>query len=167
MARFATQGRLGISLELASATALHALGFTCTGYDTVSGAEGEFMYVKANVAFAEGDCVYINLSTEAVLADSDVHANDGGPIGWALATCAIDDYVFVQVAGNVKAKAAADAAANAKVFLTANAGIVDDAAIAGCQVLGAEFGTLEGTPADTFSYITCDRPHVQGQDAVV
>lgn len=154
---------LGVSLTTVGATQLHPLGYIVAGYDDTIGAGGEFMYVKFNATTADAEIVYIDLTNECVLADSDLHANDGGPVGWALAAAAADDYGWVQIAGKVKAKAVAAAAAGAKVFLTATGGTVDDAAIAGCQVLSAEFDTTEDAPADGYAYITCNRPNVQGQ----
>lgn len=164
---FPNSGRLGVpELDQVQTTASVPLGTIVTGYNDETDTEGEYIYIKANAAIAIGEIGYIDLTNEVVLADSDVHANDGGPVGFAVAALATDEYGWLQISGKVKAATAADAAAGAKVFLTATAGTVDDSAIAGCQVLGAEFDTTENTPADGFTYISCNRPHVQGQDAV-
>jgi hypothetical protein len=162
MTHFANSGRLGVRLEQSEATAELPLGTIVTGYCDDTQTEGEYVYVKFNAATAIGQACYIDLTNECVLLDSDVHANDGGPVGWALVAQDADDYGFLQIAGKVKASAGT-VSAGGKVFANATAGLVDDAAVNGAQVLGAEFDTADGTPAATFAYITCNRPHVQGQ----
>lgn len=163
MGKYSINGRLGVpALTQADTSATVRLGTIVTGYDEDTGLEGEYIYVRANAAIADGEVVYIDLTNEAVLADSDVHANDGGPIAFAIGALAADEYGFVQISGKAKAKAGT-VAAGGKVMLTATAGTVDDAAVAGCQVLGAEFDTADGTPAAGFAYVSCNRPHVQGQ----
>lgn len=161
---YATSGnRLGVNLLL-SGTALQCpLGTVQRGFDTVSSTDGEFVYVQANANMTEGQIVVIDLTNKCDLADSDLHANSGLPVGFVPNVAVTNgDYFWLKISGKIKAKAAAVAAAG-KVMLSAAGGTVDDAAIAGCQVLGGTFDTADGTPAAGFAYITGDRMHVQGQ----
>lgn len=162
MTRFATNNpRLGVSFDT-SATAIMPLGATITAYDSVTGMEGEFQYVQFAAATTEGQVVDIDLTNQCSLSSSTNQANDGVPQGFALTTHAAAEYGFVQIAGKTKVKAGV-VAAGAKVFLTAVAGTVDDAAINGSQLSGAEFDTADGTPAAGFAYATISRPRVQTQ----
>jgi len=162
MARYAIDGRIGVSIEGAETSPKVPVGTIVRGFDDVANAEGEYMYVQFNAATTEGQAVYLDLTNKSVLADSAAHANDGGPIGFALQAQAANSYGFVQIGGKAKAKAGA-VVAGAKVFLTAVPGTVDDAVLAGNQLLCAEFDTADGTPAAGFAYVSCSRPNVQGQ----
>ena len=164
MAKFNTDGRIGIAdLDTVDTTARVPLGTRITGYDTVTQQEGTFVYVQFAATTTVGQVVRLDSTNKAVLFDNDNDANLGGSIGWACgASYAADEYGWVQVAGKIKAKAGT-VAANGKVFGTATAGTVDDAAVNGCQILGAKFATADGTPAAGFAYIEANNPHSQGQ----
>lgn len=162
MGRYAIDGRIGVSLEGSETSPKLPIGTIIRGFDDVANAEGEYMYVQFGAAVTEGQSVYIDLTNKAVLGDSAQHANDGGPIGFALGPQAANAYGFVQISGRTKVKAGT-VVAGAKVFLTAVPGTVDDAVLAGNQVLCAEFDTADGTPAAGFAYVSCNRPHIQGQ----
>lgn len=163
MAVYGNSGRLGVPpLSDVHTTAQVPLGTIVSGYDSVTNTEGEYFYGKANAAITVGQICYLNNTNEVLLADADTHVNDGGPVGFALTTFAENDFGWFQISGKVKAKAGT-VAAGGKVMLTSTGGTVDDAAVTGGQVLGAEFDTNDGTPAAGFAYVTCNRPHVQGQ----
>jgi hypothetical protein len=161
---FSSSGRLGIGLlSNADTVAICPLGTIQIGKDEVTGVENEYMYVQYGVITTVGQISCIDLTNKTSLASSTNQANDGIPLGFAVgATYAADEYGWLQISGKVKAKAGT-VAAGGKVMLTATAGTVDDAAVAGSQVLGAEFDTADGTPAAGFAYITCNRPFAQGQ----
>jgi hypothetical protein len=165
MARFNTGGQIGVyALDAVSTTARHKLGTIVRGRDTVSDTDGEYIYVKANVAFTEGQIVILDLYNEAALGDTDVaaHVADGASVGFALGTVAADEFCFIQIAGLAKVKAGT-VAAGAGVQLTSTAGTVDDAAVAGAQIAGAVFATADGTPAAGFAYANINRPMLQTQ----
>lgn len=161
---YATSGnRLGVNLLLSGTTLQCPLGTVVQGHDTVSGTAGEFIYVQANTNMTEGQAAVISLLNKCDLASSAAHANSGQPVGFVPnVVVANGDFFWLKISGTIKAKAAA-VAANAKVMLSATAGTVDDAAIAGSQVLGALFSTADGTPAAGFAYLVGNRMHVQGQ----
>jgi hypothetical protein len=164
MAKFCTSGRLGIgALTNADTAAICPVGTIVDGYDDVIAQNGEYVYVQMGATITEGQVCCIDNTNKATLASSTNQANDGLPVGFAAGTTYADtEYGWLQISGKTKAKAGT-VAAGGKVMLTATAGTVDDAAIAGSQVLGAEFDTADGTPAAGFAYITCNRPVVQGQ----
>lgn len=164
MARFNVSGdRLGVpTLTDVSTTPLLALGTVVRGYDDVSDTNGEYMYVRFGAAGTVGQPGLIDLHNKVTLA-SNAAANSGKPVGIIVAPVVADgDYGFVQIGGKAVVKSNA-AVADAKVMLTAVAGTVDDAALAGCQLIGAEFATADGTPAAGFAYVNLNRPAVQSQ----
>lgn len=139
------------------------LGTIVTGVDTTTGAAGEFMYVQFAAITNVGDACALDLNTSrAVRASSALHANSGAPIGFAmpLSTGAINAYGFVQISGLASVRAAPATVVGAKVMLTATAGTVDDAAIAGAQVVGATFASVT---ASNFSLANLNRPAMQTQ----
>lgn len=159
--------RLGVpALTEVNQTIQMPLGTIVQGYDTVTEQVGEYQYVKFNGVATVGMPVLIDNTVECVVADADNDANDGTAIGIALTTTAANDYGFVQISGKAKVKAGT-VAAGGSVFLTATAGTLDDAAVAGCQITGAKFSTADGTPAAGFAYAEINRPSLQTQDAVV
>jgi hypothetical protein len=148
------------------ATAQVPVGTIVTGRDTVIGDEGEYVYTQfAGVATVGMPCLWSS-TRKAIVCDADNDANCGEAVGFALTTSVADYYGWLKISGKVKVKAGT-VAAGGSMFLTATAGTVDDAAVAGVQVLGAQFDTADGTPAAGFAYATVNRPHIQGQDAVV
>jgi hypothetical protein len=162
MAKFGTNQRLGVNF-VASALALMPVGSIVTGYDTVTDREGEFMYVQFAAITTEGQVVDIDHTNKCALSSSTNEANHGLPVGFSTGAFAADEYGFVQVSGKTKVKCNAAVAAGAKVMLTATAGSVDDAAINGSQLSGAEFDTADGTPAAGFAYATIHHPRIQTQ----
>lgn len=163
MTRFATGGRIGIpNLDTSDITPRMPVGSVVEGFDDVSQTNGRYVYGKFAAVATEGQAFYIDHTNGFTLLDSAQHANDGGPVGWAICAQALNSYGFLQVGGKAKVKSAA-AVAGGKVFASATAGQVDDAAIAGCQISGAEYDTADGTPAAGFAYATVDSPRLQTQ----
>jgi hypothetical protein len=166
---FKTSYNAGLGAPVLTAVddeAKYAIGTIIKAYDDTYG-EGEFMYLKGAAGVDDGDCVHIDQYTPAVtLVDSDTDANHGGPVGWAYADIVADKYGWFQISGVVVANGIAGGAAG-KCMLCATAGAVDDTAIAGCQVLGARIVTAIDTPSAGKIVVVANRPHVQGQDAVV
>jgi hypothetical protein len=155
--------KLGISdPTTTSTTAVFALGSVQQFYDTVIGDTGEYIYVQFGATVTVGQVCTIDNTLKAALASSTTHANKGWAVGFAIGSAADTEYGWLKVSGKVKAKAAT-VAASTQMFLTTTAGTIDDAAIAGSQVLGAKIVTADGTPAAGFCYAQINRPHVQGQ----
>jgi hypothetical protein len=164
MAIYDTTGsKLGITdPTTTSSTALHPLGLVRQFYDSVIGDTGEYMYVQFGATVTVGQVCTIDNTLKAALASSTTHANSGWALGFAIGSAVDTDYGWLKVSGKVKAKAAT-VVAGSKTFLTTTAGTIDDAAIAGSQVIGSKIVTADGTPAAGFCYVQIDRPMAQGQ----
>ena len=128
--------------------------------------EGEFIYLPGVASVAFGDCVVYDLvpGAQAIVRTlSGTHLNFGRACAFATAAIVAGKFGWFQIGGVAVASVLAGFAAGAKVFLTTTAGNVDDAAVAGCQVLGAVSSSAIGTPVANKAYITLSRPFVQGQ----
>ena len=68
---------------------------------------------------------------------------------------------WYQIAGSAVITAGT-VAANGNVYVTATAGSVDDAVVAGDKVDGARFKTADGTPAAGQAIVQLDRPSLNG-----
>lgn len=165
MTIFVTGGRLGVSALTTTNTVPEVpLGTVVGFYDDVAQTNGEAMYCRAGAAITEGQIGLIDLLNKVTLA-SNGNANSGKPVGFALATVAMadGDYGWFAISGKIKSKTPNPVVADAKVFVLATAGAVDDAVLAGCQVVGAEFASADGTPAAAFAYVNINRPALQTQ----
>jgi len=106
-----------------------------------------FVYVQANGAITgDGYVVAITSAFQATMTDTDVAATilQGTKIGVVDAAFADNDYGWAQVYGPCGIRSEQDAAANAKLYATADAGQVDDAAATGLFINGMHFGTATG-----------------------
>lgn len=146
-------------------TAKYPVGTILKGYDDTQG-EGEFIYLPGVASTVAGDCVVYDLMTAAqatVRTLSGTHLNSGRPVAFAMGATVASTYGWYQIGGLVVASVLASFAAGAKCFLTATAGNIDDAAIAGCQVLNCISSSAIATPSAGKAYLTINRPFVQGQ----
>lgn len=140
----------------------HPIGTRVRAYDPTYG-EGEFIYLKGVASTAVGDFVvyeeYANTTTRAV-------AGSRGPGAVAMSANVADQYGWYQTFGAavVKAGTVAD---NGDVFLTATAGTVDDANVAGDKVDGARFKSANGTPSAGFAICQISYPSCNGNDLIV
>lgn len=108
----------------------------------------EYIYVQANGAITgDGYVVSIDEAYQATMTDTDVAASvaEGQSVGVAEAAFADDEYGWVQVYGACGIRSEQEAAANAKLGPTADAGQVDDAGATGSAYFdGMHFGTATG-----------------------
>lgn len=125
-------------------------------------AAGEALYVKSSDAILDGSlCRFDPYLAVATLCPA---TGGTGPVGAALAAIPSGSYGWLQISGPAKVKAPNAMAVGADVFpLAATPGSVDDAAVAGEQILGAKVSTTTGTPAAGFAVIQFSRPFLQGQ----
>ena len=130
-----------------STTQNHPFGTTIKAVDqgTNANGEGEFMYVKGVTNGAVGSWVIINQDDyTTTLAVADGH----GSLGIMMSALdASTDYGWVQIRGKAVGKCLASFADNGVVYLTATAGSVDDADVAGDFVSGAKGASAIDTPA--------------------
>jgi hypothetical protein len=122
----------------------HPLGTEVQAWDPVFG-EGTFVYAKSTATSTNiGDwVVFLPDSWEVIRAIPD----SIGAVGVSMLVHAANSYVWYQISGKCVAKAAAGFVDNANVYLTATAGVVDDAVVAGDRVKLAKGASAVGTLA--------------------
>jgi hypothetical protein len=108
--------------------------------------QGEFLYVKSNDAILKGSVCVWDETFQAVLCPNT--ANQGFPVGVAMAPMASGEYGWVQVSGRAVYKTNATVAADAGIGLTA-AGILGTLA-AGKQILNCR-NRVAATGTKTFA----------------
>jgi hypothetical protein len=166
--KIASNGALGvpdIDPSVIDDTARVQVGTICKGYDDVRG-EGMFIYLPGVASCALGDCVVYDLTVGApaiVRTLSGTHLVTGRPVAFAMNAIVAGKYGWFQIFGIAVGSVLAGFAAASKVFLTATAGNVDDAAIAGCQLMGAYGISAIATPLAGKAYLQISYPSIQTQ----
>ena len=132
---------LNQAIGTTSTTQLHPLGYRVTARD-VSGTRGEaeFIYLEGCAGTAAGQVVLI---TDA-WGTSLIAARDKGALAIATAATVASNYGWYQIKGQAMAICAAAVAANAPLYIAA-ANVIDDAAVAGDQILGMRSVTAQDT----------------------
>jgi hypothetical protein len=123
---------------------------------------GEALYFKASGAsIVAGSMVdYDSQLATGVLSPATAGT---GPVGVAFATVPSGSFGWLQIAGKAAVKAPNAMVVGAEIWsLAATPGSVDDAVVAGEQILNAKASTTTGTPAAGLAYIEIDRPFHQG-----
>ena len=154
---------------LANTTALSAsgrvpgawLGYVVEAIDPVYGS-GEFIYLEGVASTVVGSLVvydtYLNTTTLAPATAGK------GSVAVAMSINLAGFKGWYQIQGIAAVKAPNAMVAGAEVFmLAATPGSVDDAAVAGEQVLNAAVSTTTGTPSAGLGLIQINRPFLQGQ----
>lgn len=124
---------------------------------------GEALYFKASGAsIVAGSMVdYDSQLATGVLSPA---TGGTGPVGVAFATVPSGSFGWLQISGKAAVKAPNAMVVGAEIFsLAATPGSVDDAAVAGEQILNARASTTTGTPSAGLAFIEIDRPFHQGQ----
>lgn len=154
--------RIGVqAIDETSTTANHSLGTIVTANDPTYGA-GEFIYLKGVASTVVGSLVDydVYLGTTA-LAPATAGV---GPVAVAMSANVASQYGWYQIDGAAVVKAPNGMTVGADVFmLAATPGSVDDAAVAGEQILNAKVSTTTGTPSSGLAVIQINRPFHQGQ----
>ena len=118
----------GVKFDTPTDTAQFALGTICQGSDGT-----EWVYVQAGAALVLGDCVGI---TEDFVATglTLTTANDSDRLGFAQVAFSSNQYGWVALRGsNIKCRVKAACAADAQLWTTASAGVLDDATAANAE----------------------------------
>lgn len=138
------------------------LGTRLRAFDVSYGA-GEFIYLKGVTGTAVGSVVLIAPDDWST---SLATANDVGKL--AVAVAAVDantKYGWYQVYGKGAAKVLASFADNGDCFLTATAGSVDDADVAGDYIRGMKGASAIDTPSTGLAEVELGYPEVaDGKD---
>lgn len=141
----------------------HPLGMIVKGKDDGALGMGEFIYLKGVASTQVGTLVTYdpNLGTTTIVPATGSHS---GPCAVAMSANVLNQYGWYQIAGAAAVRAPNAMTPGSNVFmLAATPGSVDDAAVAGEQVLNAVVTTTTGTPSTGLAIITINRPFVQGQ----
>jgi hypothetical protein len=127
---------------------------------TYGGAE--FIYLKGVASTVVGSLV----DYDPFLATTALAPATGGvgPVAVAMSANVANQFGWYCIAGTVPVKAPNAMTPGADVFsLAATPGSVDDAAVAGEQILGAKVAATTGNPSTGLGLITINRPFHQGQ----
>lgn len=125
---YPTSPLAGVKFDTPTTTAQFALGTIALGSDGT-----EWVYVQAGAALVAGDCVGINENFDATGLTLTT-ANDADRIGFAQVAFANDDFGWVALRGsNINCRVKASCAADAQLWTTASAGVLDDATAAGAE----------------------------------
>lgn len=129
-----------------STTAQHTLGTRVRARDVGSTDYGvaEFIYAKGVASCAAKDWVVVPSDNFTLVR---AVANSNGPVGIAMAALTASYYGWVQIYGKAIANCLTQFADNGVVYLTATAGSVDDASVAGDWIAGA-LGAAAATVGD-------------------
>lgn len=139
----------------------HALGYIAKAVDPTYGL-GEFIYLKGVGSTVVGSMVDYDtyLATTAL---SPATAGTGS-VAVAMSANVANQFGWYQIEGAAVVKAPNAMVVGADVFsLAATPGSVDDAAVAGEQILNAKVSTTTGTPGAGLGVIQINRPLHQGQ----
>ena len=140
------------------------VGTIVTMVDEIQGS-GEFIYLPGVASLAANDIVLYDLlpSGPTVTRHSNATgSNSGRPVAVALNALTAVQFGWYQISGVAIVNAVAGTAAG-PVFASATAGQVSSTVDAGDQIMNARITSAVGTPAANKSYMTMQRPHVQGQ----
>lgn len=162
MAYVINENRLGQPyITSTDTTAKVPLGTIVRATDPTYGA-GEFIYLKGVASTVVGSMV----DYDPYLATTALSPATGGkgPVAVAMSANVASQYGWYQISGVAAVKAPNAMVVGAEVFsLAATPGSVDDAAVAGEQILGAAVSTTTGTPSSGLALIVINRPFHQGQ----
>ncbi|MBU91442.1 MAG: hypothetical protein CL475_03385 [Acidobacteria bacterium] len=148
----------GQAIDENSTTQKHELGEIAYARDTASTAYGDgvFIYCTGLASVAVGECVKIEADTYTVkLAVAD----DAGAIGFAMAATVADEYGWFQIKGCAVGLGAASNADNAAQYLTATAGTIDDAVVAGDRIHNCLSVSAVDTPSTGLIELDINYPH--------
>lgn len=152
--------RIGVpQVAAVSTSAQLPLGTIVTAHDPVYGA-GEFQYVLFDAATAVGDVCLLTGDDGGPWAEPAA-PNDKGAVGVALAVAAAGNYGWLQIAGQAAVQVASGfATTSGLAYLTATAGTLDDAVVAGDRVKNITPLSAIGTPSAGLALMLLNRPFV-------
>jgi len=162
MAYTITTERLGFQpIATTDTVQNHPLGTIVTATDPLYGA-GEFIYLKGVASTQIGTMVdfdnYLGTTTISPATTGT------GSVAIAMSANVANQYGWYQITGSAVVRAPNAMVVGADVFsLAATPGSVDDAAVAGEQILNAKVSTTTGTPSTGLAVIQINRPFHQGQ----
>jgi hypothetical protein len=136
--------RIGLNQAVGttSTTKYHALGerVVCKDQSSSDYGFGEFIYLAGVASTIAGSVVLITDAYGTTL----IAARDKGAVGIATAAIVASNYGWYQIKGKAMASCAAAVGANAPLYIAA-ANVIDDAVVAGDQILGMRSVTAQDT----------------------
>lgn len=156
-----TSPMLGVDFTATPTSPDFAVGTRCMGADGT-----EWVYVQASGAITQYYTVAIDENYQAAHLTTALNGA-GHMIGFAQSAFADNDYGWIAVRGsNIKATVAASCAADARLYTTTTAGVLDDAsASAAARVYGVVAVTGAATNATAVEVIA-SFPRAGGDEAV-
>ena len=141
---YATSPLAGASLLTTSTSANFKLGTRVLGTDNT-----EWVYVVSSGAITQYQCVGINEDHDA-FAMTTALSVQSDRVGFAQNAFAAGEYGWVAIKGsNIKVRTKASAAADAQLWTTASAGVLDDATAASAlKIDGVVLVAAAGTAAN-------------------
>jgi hypothetical protein len=127
--------------------------------DTTAYGVGEFIYLKGVASTAIGEPVIYDL--DAGTTTRAVATTSRGNVAIAMSANVANQYGWYQIAGTAVTKTGT-VAANGRPYVTATAGTLDDAVVAGDAIDNARFITANGTPSAGFALMQINRPSLNG-----
>jgi|DEB0MinimDraft_12_1074336.scaffolds.fasta_scaffold11457_4 hypothetical protein len=130
--------------------------------DTTDYGVGEFIYLQGVASTAIGSAVVYNADDFSTTLAS---ANAVGPVAFAMAATVANEYGWYQIGGKAVGKVLASFADNGDCYLTATAGSLDDADVAGDYVRRCKGASAIDTPSTGLAELEIARPEVaDGKD---
>jgi len=130
---------------------------------TTAYGAGEFIYLKGVASTAVGSVVLIDQDD---FSTSLAVANDVGYLAVAMAATVANEYGWYQITGKAVIKGLTGLADNASLYLTATAGSLDDAVVAGDRVKGyAKTASALDTPSTGLAEADIRNPYVDNGEA--
>ncbi|MEH6743902.1 hypothetical protein [Hyphomonas sp.] len=152
---------IGQNIDETSTTQKHVLGDIVKMKHATYGV-GEFIYLKGLDTTAVGSVVTYNSDDYSTTL---AVANAVGPVATSMSANVTDSYGWYQIGGKGVAKVLASFADNADCYLTATAGSIDDADVAGDYIRGMKGASAIDTPSTGLAEVELWRPQVaDGKD---
>jgi|TARA_R110000824_G_scaffold65649_1_gene170853 hypothetical protein len=152
----------GQAIDAVSASAKHPLGQIVQAKDLASTeyGQGEFIYLVGVASTVVGSVVTYDAGgfTTALAA-----ANAVGGIAVAMSANVASRYGWYQISGRGVVKGLASLAADKLCYLTATAGSIDDAVVAGDAIHFMETTSALNTPSSGLAEVTLSRPFVTNE----
>ena len=145
-----------------STTKKHDYGTIVSCKDETYGA-GEFIYMKGVASCAIRNWVTLNTDDGTT---TRLAANAVGPCGVAMATLTASYYGWFQIAGKAIGSCLTSFADNGRVYITATAGSVDDASVAGDFVWNA-VGASTTTASTNVADFELNRPFTADRVSII
>lgn len=149
---------LNQAIDSNSTTQNYTIGkrIRCRDVGSTAYGEADFVYLKGVASTAKGDLVVFEGNGTTIRAA----ARAEGPCAVAMSACVASEYGWYQLTG-LAVITSGTVSDNAQLYLTATAGSVDDAHVAGDGILGARSDSASDTG---LVKATINHPHVGDTD---